>query len=109
MKTMRQKEYAEYLKSAEWRKKRDEVLKKQNHKCIACGCEGNLHVHHHTYENLGNEKPHDLFVLCKGCHLKVHKGRMKIVIFTEEEYEMFSKIEDKIISDKIDYIIIVAK
>ena len=32
----------------------------------------NLHTHHKTYKNLGNERPADLVVLCASHHQGVH-------------------------------------
>ena len=65
--------HAQYLQSPEWQKKRKQKLKEAGSRCQLCNA-GNaeLHVHHRTYENIGNEKLSDLVVLCKECHRKFH-------------------------------------
>lgn len=68
--------YKEYIKSEEWKNKRKEVLKRDKFKCRLCSAKGseyNLHVHHNSYNNLGNEPLEDLITLCKSCHEKHHR------------------------------------
>ena len=65
------KEYKKYIKSKEWQEKRALKIEEVGF-CQKCGATENLHVHHLTYENFKNEKPEDLQVLCKDCHMKVH-------------------------------------
>lgn len=62
--------YEEYIKSAEWKTKREERLKIDGYKCVICKSETNLQVHHLHYETLGNEDPlHDLVTVCNSqCH-----------------------------------------
>ena len=50
-------------------------------------------MHHLTYDSLGNETRYDVVPLCKGCHLKIHRGKLKIWVFTQKEYEAFEKIK----------------
>lgn len=102
--TERQKEYREYLKSDKWKQKREEVLEEQGRKCIFCDSENKLQVHHENYDNVGNEGSWDLFVLCNKCHTRVHWGKSKIWIFTDEEFEAFKKIKHIVCDKKIDYI-----
>lgn len=64
--------YAEYLKTDHWVSMRKYMLKKAHYKCQLCGNKQELHVHHRTYENRGNELPQDLIVLCASCHRKFH-------------------------------------
>ena len=67
------KPYGEYLKTKEWQQTRRRALKSAGYKCQLCGTDGvQLHVHHKTYDNIGEEKPDDLIVLCKACHKKQH-------------------------------------
>ena len=40
--------------------------------CQLCRATKKLHVHHNTYENLGNERDEDLIVLCIRCHKAFH-------------------------------------
>lgn len=65
-------QYEAYMGSAAWKCKRSWALVLAKHKCEECGSHENLQVHHLSYENLGNEYPIDLQVLCKDCHEAVH-------------------------------------
>lgn len=65
--------YHEYIKSEQWNIKRKERLRLDNYKCKLCSATNTeLHVHHNSYENLGNEPMQDLITLCKECHSKFH-------------------------------------
>lgn len=48
-------QYHAYLQTPEWRRKRSLVLARCNHTCEGCGENRAIHVHHKTYENVGNE------------------------------------------------------
>jgi 5-methylcytosine-specific restriction endonuclease McrA len=93
MSSEKQKEYGKYLRSKEWKEKRDQFRNTWGNKCACCGSTEKLHIHHLNYECLGNETFKDVILLCKGCHLSTHNGRLKIWIFTELEYEAFQKIK----------------
>lgn len=56
--------------SKHWRMIRVKVLERDGHQCTECEAIENLHVHHLTYENEGNEKLEDLATLCRSCHAK---------------------------------------
>jgi hypothetical protein len=75
-------EYQEYLKTPEWRAKREWALERAGHRCQVCNCAGRLHVHHRTYENLGHELPTDLTVLCEACHGLYH-GKVHVSLAPE--------------------------
>lgn len=66
--------YEDYLQSKHWKRFRLKALKHHGKICMLCGVtEVNFfHVHHLTYENLGNEKLEDVVVLCPECHSIVH-------------------------------------
>ena len=64
--------YDEYLKSAEWKARRETALAKAKYTCDQCGARASQ-VHHTSYDNLGNEKDSDLTVLCGKCHMKHHR------------------------------------
>ncbi len=64
--------YYDYLQTPEWQKTRNRALRRANYRCQVCNGNENLHVHHRTYVNRGNEKPEDLIVLCKDCHQIYH-------------------------------------
>ena len=67
-------DYAIYMRSAKWRKKREAKLKSVSHRCqnIRCKSPLNLEAHHLTYERLGREKLSDLKILCFVCHMETH-------------------------------------
>lgn len=69
------KKYDDYLKSEEWIEKRDAALEAAGHRCQLCNSKNSLNVHHRTYENVYNEKPSDLIVLCRKCHKIFHENR----------------------------------
>ncbi len=81
-------EYKEYLNSEHWKIIREARLKIDNNECKFCGSKNDLHVHHLTYKNKGNEKMYDLITLCKKCHLKLHE-------VIEENIPKFEKTIDK--------------
>ena len=60
--------YAEYLRTPEWRRERNRVLRRARFKCERCPSRRFLSVHHRTYERLGCERDTDLVVLCATCH-----------------------------------------
>jgi len=63
-----------YIKTKEWRQKRIETFLKKWKKCMKCGSEKQIQVHHSTYTRLWNENiSTDLFPLCKRCHEFFHK------------------------------------
>lgn len=67
--------YKDFLKSRYWRDNRIEFLKTAGFKCRECGAiDVELNVHHTSYDHLGMEwlYPHDVRVLCRECHKKVH-------------------------------------
>lgn len=78
---MNKKEYAALLNRPEWKRKREEILIRDNYTCSSCGDDKDsgvkLHVHHLYY--VGNATPWDypdkaLTTLCAGCHKDAHNG-----------------------------------
>lgn len=67
----RKRNYSLYLKSTEWKKKRDTVMKRDGGECVFCGDEAQ-HVHHLTYERVYNESLYDLIAVCNECHKAIH-------------------------------------
>jgi len=67
-------EYERVLASPAWRV-RTYILKALAERlCEVCGSDGALEAHHLSYDNLGNEEPQDLVVLCDACHAGAHDG-----------------------------------
>jgi hypothetical protein len=65
-------DYPLYLQSIWWKTISLEAKERAGHRCQLCNKKGVLHTHHRTYENIGNENPEDLIVLCAKCHAKFH-------------------------------------
>ena len=61
-----------YMRSDQWKSLKSQVLTIQNNQCKLCGSSYDLHLHHLTYERLGDEKMSDLAVLCSQCHQLQH-------------------------------------
>jgi hypothetical protein len=64
-------EYAKYLNSDLWKRKRDAVFKRDNYTCKACETNKATEVHHLNYENIYDEPLFDLISVCKRCHDKI--------------------------------------
>lgn len=64
--------YQKYLETEWWQKIRTERLKIDGFKCVYCGADKNLQVHHTDYsKGWFHEDPRqDLITLCKNCHGK---------------------------------------
>ena len=65
-------DYQKYMRSKEWKAKRQEKLEACDHKCE---CEGGCYrkatqIHHLHYDTLGEESMEDLQALCPKCHMK---------------------------------------
>ena len=61
-------DYAEYLQSPWWRKRRDLAIRNVGHRCTRCGSKTQVEVHHVSYARLGAELDEDLEVICHDCH-----------------------------------------
>lgn len=68
---MNKQEYGEYLLTPHWRAKRAQRMEMSDWACDSCGKTAD-HVHHLTYERLGNEDLRDLIPLCVDCHYRIH-------------------------------------
>jgi hypothetical protein len=69
----RQAAYRDYLRSAEWKARRDRALHEGGNRCrLDASHTGRLEVHHNSYERLGSERSEDLVVLCDECHRRHH-------------------------------------
>ena len=95
--------YKEYLQTEHWREKRKSALYRANNKCQLCGNKENLHVHHNTYDNRGQEKDEDLVVLCEICHAR-HHGKLieeKEESINEKQIEISNQIKTKLFISEI--------
>lgn len=71
-------DYHDYIKTEAWRERAEAAKQRVGHRCQICNRPATrvtLDVHHRTYERLGNERPEDLTVLCRGCHELYEKNR----------------------------------
>jgi len=51
------------------------ILSKTNGRCLICGTESNIKVHHILPRTMGGKDiPENLIPLCHECHLKAHNG-----------------------------------
>ncbi|BAY96885.1 hypothetical protein NIES37_08220 [Tolypothrix tenuis PCC 7101] len=75
--------YEDLLLALEWRNKRDEILRRDNHSCVLCQQKEFLHIHHTYYLKLTlpwNYPNESLITLCEKCHDKIHK-QIKVPVF----------------------------
>ncbi len=67
---------------------RDEILKRDNYKCIKCGSSHNLQVHHILPYSEYPDKRFDIdngVTLCDKCHAKEHSDNLKNFILKERK------------------------
>jgi uncharacterized protein YlaI len=86
---LRSMPYDQYLKTPEWRAKREEALERDGYRCRLCDSDERLHVHHRTYARRGNEDIEDLTTLCEECHERFHEKTVQ----TEQKYQRKEFIE----------------
>lgn len=66
-------EYAAYLQSSTWRRRRDRALRDAGYRCEDCDARKGLQVHHLSYAVLGGLEPkRALRVVCRECHEGAH-------------------------------------
>jgi 5-methylcytosine-specific restriction endonuclease McrA len=64
--------YEDYLKTDEWKWKRQFILNFWGRRCALCDSNNSMHVHHRNYKCVGNESITDVIALCGSCHAKFH-------------------------------------
>jgi 5-methylcytosine-specific restriction endonuclease McrA len=81
--------YNDLLQDRKWQNKRNEIIKRDDYKCLNCASSKDLQVHHRQYHIIKKtneyKKPWDythryLITLCQICHLDGH-NHFKIPIF----------------------------
>ncbi len=75
---MRNKIYLDYLQSNEWAQIRIDLFELRGKKCERCGSKKRISVHHLSYDNIFNEEPEDLEILCDKCHKNEHGLIVKV-------------------------------
>ena len=97
IKSKKKIEYKRYLKSTEWKSKRNEFIKLHNSKCEICNIQQrnrDLHLHHHTYVRFKNERFEDLALVCNICHKNIHYDNWKRVAMNEKSLrKQFNKLK----------------
>ena len=93
-------DYREYMDSESWiefsRKIRERIGR-----CENCGSIKELHVHHVSYEHIGEERPQDVGVLCKSCHTALHNEvkRRTVAILKEVSVSFIRRNKDEFLQD----------
>lgn len=86
--TWKMPDYETYIASRGWEKRRSDYFSKHARRCMACGAEKKIHLHHKTYVRMGHELDEDLVPLCESCHSKVHtiynRGGRKLSQVTDQ-------------------------
>lgn len=99
--------YREYLRSDEWKKKRAERLAIDSNRCVICGSNQNLNVHHLRYERVCNEDVNqDLVTVCNKCHTMLHRIEDR----SRDEYREFKEgrpMGDRYLMDKLYCLVVV--
>lgn len=54
-----------------WRATRDAIRERDGNRCMICGSDDGLHVHHRDHDPT-NDHPQNLVTLCGYCHARVH-------------------------------------
>lgn len=67
--------YREYIKSEAWELKKLQYRRSGLYTgaCKACGSTSGIHLHHRSYQRLGQEYLQDLVELCGPCHMAGHE------------------------------------
>ncbi len=64
--------YRAYLKTPQWRDRREKILRRAGGWCEGCGTRPATEVHHLSYANVFDEFLFELAALCAACHRRVH-------------------------------------
>ncbi|MEW5846432.1 MAG: HNH endonuclease [Bacteroidota bacterium] len=85
--------YKNRLMDPRWKARKEEILKRDDHRCVVCGSTEELEVHHRQYHYMvGASRYRDpwdyndslLITLCKKCHSNGHKHYKIPVIFMDK-------------------------
>jgi len=72
----RRRNYQTYLRSPEWKARRQVAITKAAGRCRDCGKPtSRFEVHHLTYRRFGREHPKDIRAICRDCHKRHHRRR----------------------------------
>lgn len=65
--------YDAYLKTSEWRRIHDQVIRRAGGFCEGCGRKSASQVHHITYQHVFAEFLFELVAVCDECHQRLHQ------------------------------------
>lgn len=65
-------DYEEVLVSPRFRGLVNSIKNKTGNQCQLCGQREDLHAHHLSYDNLGNESESEILIVCRKCHVHCH-------------------------------------
>lgn len=87
------KDYHEYLKSDDWKRKSESRKKVDNCECVICGSKENLRVHHIKYRPVFSDTKvkSELITLCENCHEEYHEREKAIKEWCEEARNEYLK------------------
>ncbi len=73
--------YSDFLQTPYWKAVANRVRYNASFKCQFCNGNGEVHVHHKTYEHHGREHKYleDLVCLCKDCHEVFTRERQHVI------------------------------
>lgn len=66
-------DYEIYLQGSKWGEKRVRILTRDGYKCVVCGSDELLQVHHLTYIHVYEENDDELVTVCRKCHRAFHE------------------------------------
>jgi 5-methylcytosine-specific restriction endonuclease McrA len=62
------------LRTWDWERLRDEIIARDDGKCVRCGSTKDLQVHHKDWNHTNND-PSNLETICGECHRREHRVR----------------------------------
>jgi hypothetical protein len=72
--------YHYYLTTDAWKRRRAQVLERDQGRCTICDGEDELQVHHLSYGNIFEERLYQLTTLCANCHAHLHDDDVRLEI-----------------------------
>lgn len=88
---MPSKRYLTYMRSAQWKRVRDEHLQRCDRWCEICHKARACQVHHWSYARLGCEHPLDLCAVCVTCHHRIHCSVLPVANDNQLSFEFLKE------------------
>ena len=85
----RKKKPVPFLRSKAWKELREKALERDGRRCVLCGSDQNLNVHHIFPRKFHKDLQEDIenvAVVCAKCHFRIHKdaGYIQLAVFLME-------------------------